>query len=116
MNRLQRLRLRIAGERGFALPLALAVTIVLGISVTATITYTSSNSRAARVQKGRNQAYTLAEAGINNALNTIRTSSTPNLPTLLPSRTATYDGGTVTWSGTLDDSDPNVSCPGHLAC
>jgi Tfp pilus assembly protein PilV len=103
-------------ERGFALPLALATTVVLGISVTATITYTSSNSRAATVSKARNQAYHLAEAGINNAMNTINTSATPNLPTLLPSTTQTYDGGTVTWSGTLDESDPNVSCPGHLSC
>ena len=107
---------KLAGEKGFALPLALATTVVLGISVTATITYTSSNSRAAGVTKARNQAYHLAEAGINNALNTINTSSTPNLPTLLPSRTQTYDGGTATWSGTLDESSPNVSCPGHLAC
>jgi hypothetical protein len=116
MNTLRKLLRRFSSERGFALPLALATTIVFGIAVTATVEYTSSNSRASRVQKNRNQAYHLAEAGINNALNTIRTSTTPNLPTLLPSRTATYDGGTVAWSGTLDDSDPNVSCPGHLAC
>ena len=107
---------RLRRERGFALPLALAITVVLGISVTAAITYTSSTSRAASVSKSRNQAYHLAEAGINNAMNTISTSTTPNLSTLLPSRTATYDNGTVTWSGTLDESDPNVSCPGHLAC
>jgi hypothetical protein len=115
-NRLRHLLRCIVGERGFALPLALAITIVLGIAVTATITYTSANSRASNVQKSRNGAYHLAEAGINNALNTITTSTTPNLPALLPSRTATYDGGTVTWSGTLDESSPNVSCPGHIAC
>src|SRR3982751_1369425 len=107
---------RIAGDRGFALPLALATTVVLAISVTATITYTSSESRAASVSKSRNQAYHLAEAGINNAMNVVNTSQYPMLPTLLPSTTATYDAGTVTWSGTLDESDPNVSCPGHLAC
>jgi hypothetical protein len=107
---------RIAGERGFALPLALAITVVLGISVTASITYTSANSRAARVSKSRDAAYQLAEAGINNAMNTISTSETPNLPTLLPSRTQTYDNDTATWSGWLDETDPNVSCPGHLSC
>ena len=116
MNRIRRLIRGIAFEGGFALPLALATTIVLGIAVTSTIAYTSANSRAADISKGRNQAYHLAEAGINNALNIINGSATPNFPTLLPSTTATYDGGTVTWSGTLDDSDPNVSCPGHLAC
>jgi hypothetical protein len=116
MQRLRHVIRRLALEGGFALPLALAVTVVLGIAVTATITYTSANSRAARVQKNRSQAYDLAEAGINNAVNTVNTSSTPNLPTLLPARTATYDGGSVTWSGTLDESSPNVSCPGHLAC
>jgi hypothetical protein len=114
--RTRRLIRRITSERGFALPLALAVTIVLGIAVTAMITYTSSNSRASNVSKARNQAYHLAEAGINNALNTINTSATPNLATLLSPRTATYDGGTVTWSGTLDETSPNVSCSPHLAC
>ncbi len=116
MRALRHVIRRIAPERGFALPLALACTVVLGISVTAAITYTSSNSRAAYVSKSRNNAYDLAEAGINNALNTITTSSTPNLPTLLPQRSQTYDNGTATWSGTLDESDPNVSCPGHLSC
>jgi hypothetical protein len=116
MNKTQRFIRRVGREHGFALPLALATTVVIGIAVTSTIAYTTSNSRSAGVSKGRNQAYTLAEAGINNALNTIRTSTTPNLASLLPSRTATYDGGTATWSGTLDESSPNTSCPGHLAC
>jgi hypothetical protein len=107
---------RLAGERGFALPLALAVTVVLGISVTAAITYTSSNSRAAYVSKSRNQAYHLAEAGINNAINVINNTDTPMFANLLVGTTSTYDNGTVTWSGTLDDSQPNVSCPDHLAC
>jgi hypothetical protein len=107
---------RIADERGFALPLALATTIVLGIAVTSTITYTSANSRASSVSKGRNEAYAFAEAGINNALNVITHSDTPAFTGLLPARTTTYDNGSVTWSGTLDDSSPNVSCPGHLGC
>jgi hypothetical protein len=116
MTTIGRILERLRGEHGFALPLALAATVVLGISVTATITYTSANSRAATVSKSRNQAYHLAEAGINNAMNVINATSYPMLPTLLPATTATYDGGSVTWSGTLDESDPNVSCPGHLAC
>lgn len=116
MTALKKVATQFAGERGFALPLALATMIVLGIAVTATIEYTSSNSRAAGVQKNRNQAYHLAEAGLNNALNTITKSATPNLATLLPPRTATYDGGTATWSGTLDESSPNTNCNGHLAC
>jgi hypothetical protein len=78
--------------------------------------YVSANSRSARVSTGRNQAFYLAEAGLNDAVNTINASSTPNLATLLTPRTQSYDTGSATWSGTLDESSPNVSCPGHLAC
>lgn len=116
MKRLRYVVRQLALDGGFALPLALAVTVVLGISVTAMISYTSSNSRASSVSKGRNAAYHLAEAGINNAINVIHKSDVPMYAGLLPATTTTYDNESVTWSGTLDDSSPNVSCPGHLAC
>ncbi len=106
----------IRSEGGFALPLALAVTVVLSISVTAMITYTSSNSRSSSISSGRNAAYHLAEAGINNAINVIHSTDTPMFANLLSTQTTTYDNGSVRWSGTLDDSSPNATCPGHLAC
>jgi Tfp pilus assembly protein PilV len=116
MTRLRNAMHLLAPEGGFALPLALAVVVVLGISVTSMIQYTSANSRTSSISKNRNEAYHLAEAGINNAINVIRNSDTPMFATLLPARTTTYDTGSVTWSGTLDETSPNVSCPTHLAC
>ena len=115
-RRLRHLIGRIRTEGGIALPLALAITVVLGISVTASITYTSSNTRTSYVSKSRDEAYHFAEAGLNNAINVIHHSDSPRFSGLLPPRTTAYDNGSVTWSGTIDDSDPNVSCPGHLAC
>ena len=116
MRALRHLTRRLREETGFALPLALAACTVLAISVTATITYTSANSRSTYVSKSRNEAYMFAEAGLNNALNVVNHSDTPAWPSLLPAMTSTYDNGSVTWSGTLDDSNPNVSCPGHIGC
>ena len=103
-------------ERGFALVLALAATVIISILVISMITYTSANSRSATVSSGRNKAYHLAEAGVNDALNVVFASATPNLASLLAPRTVTLDGGTATFSGSLDESSPNASCPGYFAC
>jgi hypothetical protein len=104
---------RLAGERGFALPIALATTVVLGISVTATISYTTSNQRAASSSKSRTAAYFYAESGINNAMSVLRLSTNnaldkyvfcadaASLPPLPCVHTDTYDGGRVVWSGAL---------------
>lgn len=110
---------RLRDERGFALVLALAVTIVLGLSVTSLIAYTSSNSRTSRFTHSRESAYALAEAGLNNALSVLNASSTPMYTSLLPATTTSYDTGSATWSGTLDDTTPDTSCPGasgHVGC
>src|SRR5205085_1437457 len=46
-----------------------------------------------------------AEAGINNAVSVLANpSNDPTNASLLPARTDTYGGGTVTWSGTYDAS------------
>jgi Tfp pilus assembly protein PilX len=113
---LRQLRLKLSSERGFALVLALGITIVLSMTVVTVVEATASNSRSSVQARNRVSARALAEAGINLAASVIRTSTTPTYSGLLPSTTTTYDGGSVTWSGTLDDSQPNVSCPNHLAC
>ncbi len=113
---MRRLWQLITCERGFALPLALGVTVVLSLSVVTVIESTTANSRSAESSKRRVSARSLAEAGINNAASVIRASSTPTFAGLLPATTTQYGTDSVTWSGTLDDSQPNVSCPGHLAC
>ena len=52
------------------------------------------------------QAYALAEAGLNNALSVLAANYPgsvvfPGDPNLLPLRTTTYESGTATWSGSL---------------
>ena len=54
-------------EHGFALVIALAVTVVFSMTVVTVIEAATSNSRTADRSKGRISAYSLAEAGINNA-------------------------------------------------
>ena len=92
-------------EDGVALIMAVLILAVMMIAGTAVIDYTSSNSRSASHSKASGSAHALAEAGVaeamavlwlpeNNALN----------PYLLPATTSTYPGGTVTWSGTLNQS------------
>ena len=62
-----RLRKRLGEERGFALVIALAVTVVFSMTVVTVIESATSNSRSSDRSKGRISAYSLAEAGINNA-------------------------------------------------
>jgi Tfp pilus assembly protein PilX len=97
-------------ERGFALPIALGTMLVLAILLVGIISYTTANSRTAYLSNSRQQSYTLAQAGLNNAISVIRTSSTPMWSGLLPSTTTSYSGGSVTWSGTLDDVTPGTTC------
>lgn len=113
MRPLHRLRRRLACVDGFVLPVALGILVVLSIAVTSAIYYTSTNSRNAHSSKAMQAAYGLAEAGINNAMAILTlpsnnaldkyvfcadASTNPPLPCV---RTDTYDGGTVTRSGTL---------------
>jgi Tfp pilus assembly protein PilX len=110
---IDRLGRRLADAEGFVLPLALGILVALTIAVTTAIYYTSTNARSASSSKGVQVAYGLAEAGVNNAMSILTlptnnaldkyvfcadASTNPPLPCV---RTDTYDGGTVTWSGTL---------------
>jgi hypothetical protein len=83
--------------------MALGILIVLSISTTAMLGYTSSGARTARYQETKTAVYSIAEGGINEALAVLNLSSNNALDaTLLAQRTSTYDGGTATWSGTLN--------------
>jgi Tfp pilus assembly protein PilX len=109
------LRLR-DDERGVALIIALGVVVVLSISVATAIDYSSANSRNASVSDKQNSAYSLAEAGINNAMSILNvpTNNALDKYTLCPDSTSlpplpcihndTYDSGTATWSGTLNQN------------
>ena len=58
---------RLREERGFALVIALAVTVIFSMTVITVIESATSNSRSSDRSKGRVSAYSLAEAGINDA-------------------------------------------------
>jgi Tfp pilus assembly protein PilX len=106
-------------EDGMALVMALAVLTVLSIVATGVIEYTSANSRSASYSDATQKAYAAAEAGVNSAVSRLGLSTNNALdPCLLhpptnPSGTTcssnapfqtTYDGGTTTWYGTLDET------------
>ena len=103
-------------ESGIALVMALGTIVVLSILVVSVIDYSATNSRESSLSSYRQRAYTLAEAGLNDGLSVLSISQTPLFAALLPSRTEYYDGGSVTWSGTLDQTQPQTQCPGHIAC
>ncbi len=97
-------------ERGLALPFALAVLIVSSIMLVSIVEYSSSNSRSAARGKGAQNAFTLSEAGLNNALAVMFNGGNVLSQGLMPACTlpeanwsvGTYDGGTARWCGTLD--------------
>jgi Tfp pilus assembly protein PilX len=109
-NRMRRLRLR--DEEGVALVLAVLILAVLTIATISAISYTSASSRDASLKKSGQQAYALAEAGVNNALAQIGA----QYPASSPSGTSvsngatpvSYAGGTVTWQGTYT-ANPNAA-------
>jgi Tfp pilus assembly protein PilX len=131
---MQRLRRLIEQEHGFALVLALSVTVVFSMTVVTVIESAASNSRTANRSKGRISAYSLAEAGINNAGSILSKSNPYDSHTLHPQGTSapadcasppayptgatllgntcspyswSYDGGTATMSGSFDLNTQN---------
>ena len=108
-----RKRLRLRGEQGMVLPIALGILAVLSISVVVVIESSSANSRAAYRSKGDQNAFALAEAGINNAMAVLMKPGTnaldryifcPDLtqaPSLPCWNTNSYEGGSVQWTGAL---------------
>jgi Tfp pilus assembly protein PilX len=98
----------LAEERGAALVLALSILMTMTIAMTTVISVTMANARDASRTNAGQIAYSLAEAGLNNAFGVINanysgsTTAYPGDSTMLSSRTTTYSSGTVTWSGTLN--------------
>jgi Tfp pilus assembly protein PilX len=104
----------VRSERGFALVMALGMMIVLSAAVVTAITYSTSNTTETTQSGNRNNAFTLAEAGINNAMAVLNLPANNALdPDVLPNRTscstnltaicsAPYGNGYVVWGGTLD--------------
>jgi hypothetical protein len=96
-----------------ALVMSLGILLVLGILGAAAISYTSAGQRSASHSSSGVSAYSLAEAGINNAMSVLAKPGSALNPDLLPHTLSTanvspYDGGTtvrppyVKWWGTFD--------------
>src|SRR5262245_1652551 len=122
-------------ERGFALVLALGITIVLSMTVVTVIEATTADSRTAVQSRNRVSAFTLAEAGVNNATSILSNvvndydvhvlhpqapnqpsdcAAPPPNPSTAPSLGNTcspyvfnFDGGTATMSGYFDAGTTN---------
>jgi hypothetical protein len=108
---MRRLRHLAASADGFALVLALGMTVVLSMTVVTVIASTTANARQSNVSKGRVDAYSLAEAGLNNALAVLNNPNTNALQqSALPSTEAgasqkVYTDGTAKWWGVLTNSN-----------
>ena len=102
MNRLRRL---FKQQDGITLIMAVGILGVLSFTGATMVYYSSTNSRSAELSIDSTGAYDLAEAGINEMMAVLSKPENNSLkPDLLPVTTSTYDGGTVTWSGTLDSA------------
>ena len=84
---MRRLRQVLGNEQGFALVIALAVTVVFSLTVVTVIESASSNTRTSDRSKGRISAYSLAEAGINNAASILAKSNSYDAHLLHPQGT-----------------------------
>jgi hypothetical protein len=101
----QRLGRRLRPERGFVLPAALGISTVLAIIGTTAVAYSTSSARTAFRSSADQSAFALAEAGVNDAMSILSLPDNNALdPYLLPTRTLESEGGTVTYSGALDQS------------
>jgi Tfp pilus assembly protein PilX len=95
---------RVRSEDGIALIVALGVMMVLAIMVVSVTYYVSANSGAAARSSSDETAFSLAEAGLNDAFSVLQANypaTYPGNPNLLPGTTITYPGGSVTYSGKL---------------
>jgi predicted acyltransferase (DUF342 family) len=92
-------------QEGISLVMAVGILGVLSVSSTTLVYYSNSNARSAEFSKQNATAYDLAEAGLNEMVSILNRPENNSLkPTLLPTTVTTYDAGTATWSGTLDQA------------
>jgi Tfp pilus assembly protein PilX len=97
-------RARLRGERGIALPFVLVTMLGTGTLASSAIAYSSWNYGSTKRSDAENQAFALAEAGLNYAYSTLYNSSTPTMANAVPSRTIQLETGEASYYGTLDGS------------
>jgi Tfp pilus assembly protein PilX len=93
---------RLRSQRGFVLPATIGVSTVLAIVGTTAVTYSTTNLESSHRAKADQTALALAEAGLNDAYAALHNASNPTMPGAVPQQTLQMDGGTVTYSGTLN--------------
>jgi hypothetical protein len=98
-----RLRQLLKRQDGITLIMAIGILGVLSVSGVTLIYYSGTNARSAQYSVQNGSAYDLAEAGIDEMMAVLsKPANNALMPDLLPETTHDYDGGTVTWSGTLN--------------
>jgi len=105
---------RLRDETGASLITGLGVLMTMTAMLAGTLSVTTAAGRHADYQASKQRASALAEAGINNAVSVLNaayslgTVQYPGDPNLVPTQTTSFGGGTVTWSGTLQQAPPGV--------
>jgi len=98
-----RLLERLKAQEGITLIMAIGILGVLSVTGVTLIYYSSANARSAEYSVQNASAYDLAEAGIDEMMAVLsKPTNNALMPDLLPETSHDYDGGTVTWSGTLN--------------
>ena len=98
-----RLRQLLKRQDGITLIMAVGILGMLSLSGVTLIYYASTNARSAEYSAHNASAYDLAEAGIDEMMAVLwKPTNNALMPDLLPETTHDYEGGTLTWSGTLD--------------
>ena len=83
--------------------MALGVSVALMMTITTVVEYTSSNSRWSSYSRANVSAYSLAEAGMNDARSVLWKALNPRDPSSVPQTIVNLDGGKATFSGVYDD-------------
>ena len=82
--------------------MAIGASLVLGITGTTAMVYSTGNARSASTSRADERAFSLAEAGLNDAYSNLYNAADPTMPGAMPQRSEPAEDGTITWWGTLD--------------
>ncbi len=110
-----RLLERLKAQEGITLIMAIGILGVLSLTGATLIYYSTSNVRSASASKGSETAYTLAEAGVAQALSVLNSSLNPLTGSILAPTTLQLEGGSVTYSGTLSAETWTITSTGTVA-
>ena len=115
----RRLSAHLRREEGVALVLAIQLTFVLLVVIGVCIYYMTSNQDHAAYSRSNQVAFSLAEAGYNNAMSVLNNASNPKSSTILPPASSpatdslTYPGGTIKWWGSYNSTTQTWTISGR---